>query len=473
MPREVVDFLPELDLLEFEAPARIFSRDDTDDLIGFLEESLEGGDGMSLLPEVIHGRYRPSPQLMAGIRRSLEESSVWTLLDEQRIAYNLVRGYVQQSIDTGEKACVIVVGGPGTGKSVIAAHLVVELAHNGHSVAHATGSKAFTTNLRAIARNPRRAAAVFRYFNNFRHLQTERNSVDVIVADEAHRIRETSNDRFTKTSLRSELSQAQELVRAAKVSVFFLDERQNVRPGEIGTVDAIREAAVEEVATISEVRLTGQFRCNGCSGYLNWVDALMSSRPEPAGPWLSAKEYDLRVFDSPGEMEAELLRLARDKATARILAGFCWKWSDPAPDGSLAPDVQIGNWKRPWNEKPPEQQKPPKPPPRADRHPYYLWASAPDRIREIGCIYSAQGFEFDYCGVVLGDDLVWRGSEGWLAQKTASADPALLRARLPQDDLRQLLQQTYRVLLTRGIRGTFVYSTDFETRELIRKLIRN
>lgn len=470
MPREVLADIALAEFIDLE-PARLFSRDDGDELSDYLTESLSGGDGMALLPALVSGRYRPSKSLIAGIATALEQSSVWTLLDEQRVAYNLVRGHVASAIETGQKATVVVLGGPGTGKSVIAAHLVVELSRQGRSVVHATGSKAFTTNLRAVAPNPRSAAAIFRYFNNFRHRETPPNTVDVLVADEAHRIRESSNDRFTKKAIQSDISQARELVRAARVSVFFLDERQNVRPGEIGTADAIHEAAATEDSEVTVVTLAAQFRCNGCGGYLEWVDSLMSPTPMVPGAWFANREYDLRVFDSPNAMEAELLRLARAGSSGRMVAGFCWPWSEPGADGSLVPDVQVGAWKRPWNEKPPEQRNPPKPAPRADRHPYTLWATQPERIREIGCIYSAQGLEFDYCGVILGDDLVWRDDVGWVADKSHSSDSALLKRRLSEDQVLALLQHTYRVLLTRGIKGTFVYSVDRETREQIGRLL--
>jgi uncharacterized protein len=154
-----------------------------------------------------------------------------------------------------------------------------------------------------------------------------------------------------------------------------------------------------------------------------------------------------------------------------LVAGFCWPWSDPLPDRSLVPDVKIDSWRRPWNEKPPEQRKPAGPTPRADRHPYYLWANDPSRIREIGCIYSAQGFEFDYCGVIIGPDLIWRNGQ-WVSEKQATADPALMRRRLTPEARLELVAQTYRVLLTRGIKGTFIYSTDPETQELLKRLTR-
>jgi hypothetical protein len=312
---------------------------------------------------------------------------------------------------------------------------------------------------------------VFRYFNNFRETKTAEDSVDVLICDEAHRIRKTSNDRYTPTMDKSTLSQIEELIRAARVSVFFLDQRQNVRPDEIGTVSAIRNAAENMKVPVRQLELDAQFRCNGCRGYIEWVDNLMSPEPVAAGAWLNAGDYDLRLFDSPDQMETAIVNQMNEGVSARLVAGFCWQWSDPNADGTLVDDVIIGDWRRPWNEKARDQWKKKGTAPRPEKHPYTLWATQPERVREIGCIYSAQGFEFDYCAVIIGNDMVWRGGTGWVGSRDASFDNALARRKMSQEDLRALLQHTYRVLLTRGMRGTFIYSTDWETREMLRGLI--
>ncbi len=449
--------------------APVFLHGEEAELATLLYTALQKGEGLPLLPSLISGRYSPSKELISGIRVSLEGSTVWTLLDEQRIAFNVVSGLVEKAAKGDEKAVVLVVGGPGTGKSVIAVHLLVSLMGK-HRACHATGSKAFTTNLRAIC--PPGALAVFRYFNSFRHKETRENELDVLICDEAHRIRETSNERFTKKALRSEISQVRELIRAARVSVFLLDERQNVRPGEIGNVGAVEEGARQEGVAVHRVDLAAQFRCSGCSEYITWVDAFLSDFPRKPGGWLAAGDYDLRFYESPESLEEALSEQERASGSSRrLVAGFCWPWSDPEEGGPSVNDVKIGSWERPWNEKPPEQRNPPGSAPTADRHPYYLWATQEKGVHEIGCIYSAQGFEFDYCGVILGDDLVWRGGLGWIARKEASRDPAIRRRRLSPAALKALLQHSYRVLLTRGVRGTFVYSTDPETQRLLRSLL--
>ena len=494
-----------------EAP--FYVRGDEAALGSALAGAVGGGDGAALLPDLVAGRFSPSKQLLDGIAAGLKGSAFWTLLDEQRAAYNVVRGLVERAAGTGEKAVVVITGGPGTGKSVIAAHLVLALSKNGaYRAAHSTASKAFTTNLRAVG--GRSSEAVFRWNKDFGHKLVDADVLDVLVVDEAHRVRKSSNTQYTPKRVRSEIPQADELIRAARVSVFLLDERQNVRPDEIGNVAAIEEAAVRQSVPLRRFGLDAQFRCNGSSAYVAWVDALMSDAPVPVGGWAArggeetppnaaqeadasrasgtattgvqarsarAGEYDIRLADSPAELEALVRARAAAGQSARLVAGYCWPWSDPAPDGTLVRDVRIdtaaGDWAMPWNEKSPEQFAAKKgSAPRPDRHPYTIWATRPEGIEQVGCIYSAQGFEFDYCGVILGQDLVWRedggGAEGWLASRDASFDPSINRRRLTADQLAAILQHTYRVLFTRGMRGTAVYSTDVETQAKLRDLLR-
>lgn len=487
-----------------EAP--VYVRGDEAALGAALAQTLGGGDGQALLPELVAGRFSPSKTLLDGIAAGLKGSAVWTLLDEQRAAFNVVRGLVERAARTGEKAVVVVTGGPGTGKSVIAAHLVLALARGGpdgkgYRAAHSTASKAFTTNLRAVG--GRSSEAVFRWNKDFGHKLVPEDVLDVLVVDEAHRVRKSSNTQYTPKRVRSEIPQADELIRAARVSVFLLDERQNVRPDEIGNVAAIEAAAARQGVPLRRLGLDAQFRCNGSAAYVAWVDALMSDAPVPVGGWAARDEptggttvpnsrtragqpalgeyrtgeYGVHLAESPQDLEAWVRARAAAGQTARLVAGYCWPWSDPEPDGSLVPDVAIdtprGTWAMPWNEKSREQRAAGKgSAPRPDRHPYTVWATRPEGLEQVGCIYSAQGFEFDACGVILGQDLVWREGEGWLASRDASFDPSINRRRLTAEQLAAILQHTYRVLLTRGMRGTALYSTDAETQEMLRRLLR-
>ena len=198
----------------------------------------------------------------------------------------------------------------------------------------------------AGARAPK-VKKMFQYFNSF--MAAEPNGLDVLILDEAHRIRETSVNRWTKAAYRSGRPQTDELIAAARVPVFLLDEFQVVRPGEQGTVADIEKDAHARGIRVEKISLDAQFRCGGSEEYLLWVKRLLGLTPGGPIQWIGDPHFDVEVVDSPAEMEASLATKIDDGYSGRIAAGYCWPWSDPAPDGTLVRDVQIGAWSRPWN----------------------------------------------------------------------------------------------------------------------------
>lgn len=433
----------------------LFTGDMREEFGDFLSGNVGKDSGEGVLQKILHSKYMPSRKLLEHVADIIEGNPVFTLLDEQLITFNEVLTRAKRLGRNNSKAVILVRGAPGTGKSVIAVRLLAELAKMGRNVVHCTGSKAFTTNLRAQV--DRRSSAVFKYFNNFS--QEVPDTIDVLIADEAHRIRETSNTRFTRSEMKSNKSQVLELIDAAKVSVFLLDDNQVVRPGEVGTPQLIRNAALERGIEISEMELQGQFRCSGSESYLRWLDFVFDLGGDPDLSWKD--DYEFRIFDSPIDMEKEIRRKFGEGNTARLVAGFCWPWSEPARDGSLVEDVIIGNWKRPWNRKERGSEPP-------TRHPYKIWATEDEGLDQIGCIYSAQGFEFDYCGVIVGNDLTWNDRQGmWMGEKTNSCDNVVKRSK----NLVRHLANTYRVLFSRGMKGTYVYFVDSATKRRFQALL--
>jgi hypothetical protein len=236
-----------------------FLGDTVSELETYLDGTLHGGAGLPVMEEVLLGRYRPHKRLLDHVARTVAAEPTYVLLDEQKVAFNHILTIVRSSRLDDQRTVFLVRGGPGTGKSVIAVNLVGELAREGYTINHATGSKAFTETLRSVV--GRRAAAVFSYYRNFS--TAEPDGLDVLVLDEAHRIRETSDNRFTKKSDRSTRPQVDELVAAARTSVFFIDDMQVVRPGEAGSSALIRDAAAQSGARLIEHELETQFRCGG------------------------------------------------------------------------------------------------------------------------------------------------------------------------------------------------------------------
>ena len=151
---------------------------------------------------------------------------------------------------------------------------------------------------------------------------------------------------------------------------------------------------------------------------------------------------------------------------ARMTAGFCWPWSDPAKGGYLVPDVVIGDWSRPWNAKADAARLAPGIPKS------HYWSIDPGGIDQVGCVYTAQGFEFDYVGVIFGEDLRYDSHSGsWVGDRSKSFDRPV-KAAQTDDEVIALLKNTYRVLLTRGMRGCYVYFLDEDTRNFFRSRIK-
>ncbi|WP_371633845.1 DUF2075 domain-containing protein [Streptomyces sp. NBC_01259] len=431
------------------------------EFINYLRTRLGADSGATAADELVAGKIGPSRQLMAVAAQEVREREQFVLLDEQQVAYRTVLNAVRRSRQSDHKEVVIVTGGPGTGKSVIALSLLGELYRQGTTALHATGSNSFTTTMRKVAgARKREVQDLFKYFNSF--MTAERNSLDVLICDEAHRMRQTSANRYTPASSRTGKAQIEELIDTARVPVFLLDEHQVVRPGEMGTVAEIKAAAASRGLQCHVIPLDSQFRCGGSDAYLRWTVRLLGL--EPGGPiqWDPDDKMRLVVADSPQEMEEFLDNCRAQGFGARISAGYCWKWSKRVPPGQALPaDVVIGSWERPWNVFGERAV--------AGAPPAALWATDPAGFGQVGCVYTAQGFEYDWSGVILGPDLVWREG-GWVTDRTSSKDPVFKKST-PDADVDRLIRNTYKVLLTRGMVGTVVYSTDAATRAKLRELV--
>lgn len=430
------------------------------DLLRFLRSRLAPKSGATAADELLSSAIKPSKQLLAVAADEVQQREQFRLLDEQRVAYELVMRAVARARGANTKQVVIVKGGPGSGKSVIALSLLGELSRQGRTVLHATGSSAFTMTLRKVAgRRNKRVQSMFKYYNQF--IDAEVNGLDALILDEAHRIKETSTNRYTPAKLRTGRPQVEELIEAARVPVFLLDQHQVVRPSERGTVAEIREAARRLGCEAAEIDLEGQFRLGGSRAYEHWVLRLLGLEPGGPIPWEGDESFDVAIVPSPQVMESRLDIFHEQGYSARIAAGYCWPWSNPNKDGSLPEDVVIGSWRRPWNN--PKDTSSGGAPGRP------FWATDPAGFDQVGCVYTAQGFEYDYGGVIFGPDLVWR-KDHWESRQDQSHDLAVKRS--DPDEFDRAIRNTYKVLLTRGLRGVEIYSTDEETQAFFESLIR-
>jgi hypothetical protein len=444
-------------------------------LSAWLAERLAAGDGAEAALAIATGGPRPSEKLLDVVVDTIHGTREWKLLDEQRRAYLMITTAVEQARSTRRKTVVVVKGGPGTGKSVLAVQLLAHAAHKHWRVVHASGSQAFQVNLQArtmtFARDLMRrvygarfrkdlpVAEMFCTFADVARLG-EADVLDLVVADEAHRLwdfRKVKWQGYTK--ILSETPMIEEVIRASLVSAFFLDDHQAVRAGEIGRASVIEETARRLGVDVVTIDLTLQFRCNGSESYVRWVDGLLGFADANDLAWRRYGGYDLTLETSMPDAVARLHALRLRGQTCRLVAGYCWRWSDPI--GSTLPhdvkDPRFDGWSGPWIERTEQSRKP-------TEHRYFRWATDDSCFEQVGSIYSVQGFEFDHVAVVMGEDLVWRGDR-WVANLDKNCDTAFKRdVRGDPEGAREKIRAIYRVLLTRGMRGTSLFVLDAETR---------
>nr|WP_073883690.1 DNA/RNA helicase domain-containing protein [Corynebacterium variabile] len=487
----------ELDDYTSELRSELFTGADVDAFASFLRTRVSPVRDATVVDRFMDSAVAPSQQLLTSAAAEIRDREQFILLDRQRQAVDMVLHAVDRADKADAKRVIVVSGGPGTGKSVVALSLLGELARRGKKVLHATGSQAFKQTMEKVAGRRHRATQdLFQYFNSF--LGAEKHSLDVLIADEAHRIRETSTNRYTKAHLRTGRPQIDELIDVARTPVFLLDENQVVRPGELGSLHEITEFAKSKGLEVQHVELTEQFRCGGSLVYTNWVEEVLGLAEPPqdatedtdhdgsvftadfdvaAVPNITVHALDpeqppvlkpqhevaISVVESPEEMERILSLKAAEGYSARIAAGFCWRWSKVAKGQTeLSPDVRIGGWEKPWNN--PEKRRV------GDAPQSFLWATGDGGFGQVGCIYTAQGFEYDWSGVIIGPDMVWRDG-GFRTVRAANVDPALRKKSLTDHDFDVLVRHVYKVLLTRGMQGTVIYSPDRRTREVLRQLL--
>ncbi len=440
----------------------VYCERDINDLSVFLKRKLELGNGMPILKRIQESKYGPSKRLLDEIVKVVKENKRYILLDEQFLAFDKVMNLVKNGNAENRKTVVIIHGGPGTGKSVIAINLLAELSRLGKNAQYATGSKAFTESLRKSLGNTARSQ--IKYFNSYINAGT--NSIDVLIADESHRIRTTSNSRFTKRGFWSITPQVEELIKVAKVPVFFIDDRQNVRPGEIGSSTYIRENSQRLGCDVQEYHLDIQFRCQGSDKFVQWVNNTFGIKRTAQAIWDSKNtDFDFQVMDSPHELYKKIkTQNDLEPNSARMVAGFCWKWSDPKPDGTLVKDVVIGDFAMTWEGKETGRLA-------HDVPPASLWPFDPRAVNQIGSTYTIQGFEFDYVGVIIGRDMIYNFDKNqWEGHPENSADSVVKRAG---DKYLDLIKNTYRVLLSRALKGCYVYFVDKETEKFVRSRMEN
>ncbi|MGH8243081.1 MAG: DNA/RNA helicase domain-containing protein [Steroidobacteraceae bacterium] len=429
---------------------------------GRLRECLRGrlvrGDRSSILRRVDRAETRPSKGLVEALRGMLDGNPAFILVDDQKLAYETAL-HAARNASVDAKRIVIVEGGPGTGKSVVAVNLMVALTAEGQVVRYVTKNAAPRQVFESRLSGTRRRSEISMMFGGSGEFtDVKPNTFDTLVVDEAHRLNEKSGLYANRGE-----HQIKEIISAAKCAIFFLDEDQRVTWKDVGSVKAIRSKAPGN-ASIEKETLASQFRCNGSEGYLAWLDDVFQIR-RTANTTLDAAQFDFRVFDSPESMRREIVSRNEPENKARMVAGYCWDWKsrrDARAIDVVIPEHQFGMQ---WNLA-------------SDAG---LWIISPYSVEQIGCIHTCQGLEVDYIGVIIGPDLTVRdGKILTHPEKRSRQDQSLKGFRkLHRTDPASacakadaLIKNTYRTLMTRGMKGCYVYCTDSSLSEYLKQRAR-
>lgn len=437
-----------------QAPA--FTSGQIPKLRAFIKKCVRKGDNKDILYRVDHGKIRPSKSLQNAIASMIKGNKEFIMIDEQRVVYEEIIKISERCQKDHQKRTVICTGGPGTGKSVIAVQLLAELTQRGQFVQYVSKNSAPRDVYKIKLKGQIKKSSVDNMFKGSgTYTEAGKNMVHTLLVDEAHRLNEKSGMFHNMGE-----NQIKEVIHAAGCSVFFIDESQRVTMDDIGSVDEIKKWAEEEHSEIYEMELVSQFRCNGSNGYLAWVDDVLEIR-ETANYTLEGLDYDFEIFDSPEEVRSRIIEKNRMANRARILAGYCWNWPKAHRKDTGFHDITIGDFGISWNLDTGE-----------------AFAIGEDSVNEAGCIHTTQGLEFDYVGVIIGDDM--RYEDGHVVTdftKRAKTDQSLkgikkLYKENPAEAEKradEIIKNTYRTLMTRGMKGCYVYCTDSGMKDYFKK----
>jgi DUF2075 family protein len=429
---------PEYQAVIDEAP--IFLANDRSELRTFVKTHTKNKPTKDLFKIIEHGKLKPSKALQDAIGEVMNGNEEFVLIMEQQVAYATVLKLVQKSLKIDEKHTIIIKGGPGTGKSVVAVNLLSKLIQSGFSANYVTKNSApraaFSKKLVSGKYKLQYLKGLFRGSGSYYDVKP--NTFDCLIVDEAHRLK-------LKSGFMSNLgeNQVKELINASKISVFFIDEDQIVTTKDIGSVSEIKKWAKEIGSTVHEsedLTLASQFRCNGSDGYLAFLDNLLGIRQ--TANFNFDFDYDVKVFDDPNLMY-EALKKTNSRNKSRMIAGYTYEWVSKEDKSKF--DIVLGqSFKKHWNFSTDE------------------FAIDPESFDQVGCIHSTQGLEFDYVGIIIGKDLRYENGKVITDKNQTAISDKSSGVRTSKDLVLadKIIRNTYKTLLSRGQKGCFIYCED-------------
>ncbi|MBP5595663.1 MAG: DUF2075 domain-containing protein [Pseudobutyrivibrio sp.] len=440
-----------------DAPA--FTKGQAKQLREYIKKRIVKGDNQQVLYYVDQGKIRPSKSLQNSISKMLQGNAEFIMIDEQKVVYEEIIRLSELCQKDGHKRTIICKGGPGTGKTVIAINLLAELTKRNQLVQYVSKNSApRQVYLRKLKGVMKKSSIDNMFKGSGNYTEAPNNMAGTLIVDEAHRLN-------AKSGMFHNLgeNQIKEIIYASLCSVFFIDEEQRVTMDDIGSVDQIKRWARDNDSEVYEMELLSQFRCNGSDGYLAWLDDVLQIR-ETANNDMDGIDFDIRICNTPNEVRDLIVERNKTTNRARMLAGYCWNWDKSQANNSNYHDIKIGDFEMSWNL---EHGEP--------------FAVADTSINEIGCIHTSQGLEFDYVGVIIGEDIRYENGKVITDfTKRAKTDNSLkgiksLYKTNPEEAQKradEIIRNTYRTLLTRGMKGCYIYCVDPELEQYLKNRLK-
>ena len=438
----------------------VFIKGEEAQLIDFLSKYVLHKPSLDILSLIEHSELVPGKQLQDSIACMMKGEAVFNLIDEQKVVFEQVLDSIKDSLENKQKTVIICQGGPGTGKSVVALKLLCNMIIDKKSARYVTHNSSLKNVYRSILKNDKnefkKFDVLFAGDGMFQSKNVGKNIYDCLLIDEAHRITEhwsNSNDEQHIDSI----------IRAGKVSVFFIDEKQTVTVKDFGTVGRICESAEKCGAKVirgEDYDLVSQFRCGGSDGFIGFLDHVLYGSTQS---FKISPDYEIKIFKDPVKFHDALLERNHNNR-ARMVAGYCYEWVTGSkqaklraakelgiPENELADhpalqyDIKIGDFTAKWNL-------------RDDK----TWITSPCSFEQVGCIHTSQGLELDYCGVIIGKDLRFENGQVITDQTKIAMSDNTSGIRKCADKVlaERLIRNTYRTLLTRGQKGCYIYCED-------------
>lgn len=453
-------FIGDMNTYPFLSKSPVFLEGDKEKLASFIQKYVKKPSRI-LLYDIDNSKIRPSKDFSNMLYTALQGQPIFTLDDGQAASVATIIDETNKALKENKRKTIIIKGGPGSGKSVVAINAMGQLIHptdgsDPKNVCYCTVN--FTPRTlysELLVDDDYKKSAIDNLFKTFACFsRSSECDFDCVMFDEAHR------DFLWKfgQGVKRDVDMVDKAFYASRVNVWFIDEDQAVTKDDYLTIDKIKNYARKynsEIIEANDLKLTSQFRCMGGDDYISFVNGLLGY-DELLNKKYSPKNYDFKIFINLTDMWEAIKEKQKEYTNARLLSGYTHEWVSKNDENLYDFDMDNGRFKMKWN-----------------KFVSYSYINDPEQLDRIGCIHTIQGVDMSYAGVIIGKDLKYRG--GHLVfdkSENAKTDSASGIRNLDDETAKRLIRNTYKVLLTRGMYGTYVYCEDKELGDYIKSLVK-